>query len=473
MMSKLVPSLIASTLLFSIVFAGVHAESVKNVDIVYGAAKSDNGRFYNPAVIQIEIGTTVSWMNIDKDPHTVTDGTPDSKWGQVFDSGIMRQGKEFKYTFNQSGTFSYLCALHPWMFGKVIVGDAVQNKGITIVQKLNVFVKSEQQSYAEDEIVRFSVEVLGAGNKLTDPNVIEAMFSAVNSDKHKEVDMARLDTGKYAFSTADLKAGSYTLSVKVSKAGFEDGYSMLTVHITKKEGKVEVPEPIVPILNISVDRATYKGGDTVTVSGKVSNALSNSSVIFQVFDPVNKLYTRGQTQLKSDGTLEWRFNVADTNAGKWTVKAKYADQVSETSFDVARPVVNTPKPPKPQPIVSTSSTKNDESITIAKSMITDHTRAVLTKVSVGQSVAVQSMIQNNYDAEQTFAYIVQIKDVKGTVVKLEAVEGVLPPFKSFTVGISWMPEDAGEYYAETFVWKSLNEPVPLSLNLMKTKFAVS
>ncbi|MFQ5941600.1 MAG: hypothetical protein ACE5KA_07890, partial [Nitrososphaerales archaeon] len=56
----------------------------RNVDILFGSGDVENGRFYNPPVVKIKLGDSVSWMNLDKDPHTVTDGTPQSKWGTVF-----------------------------------------------------------------------------------------------------------------------------------------------------------------------------------------------------------------------------------------------------------------------------------------------------------------------------------------------------------------------------------------------------
>ncbi len=450
---------------------------VVNVDIAPGASKVDNSRFYNPSTVSIEVGTTVSWMNLDKDPHTVTDGTPDSKWGQIFDSGMMRQGKAYRHTFSQPGTYPYLCALHPWMSGKVIVENPIKTGDITVIQKLNVFIRSENQSYSEDQIVRFTVDVLGAGNLPTDPDTIDAQFGAVGGDEPKQVNMYRLDVGKYAFSTTELKPASYTLSIKASKNGFEPGYSILTVHITKKEPVKDVPKPSIPAISIAVDLTRHNPSDTVTVSGNVSHAIRNKSVVFMVADPENKLYTRGQTELKPDGTFEWAFKVADTvSAGTWTVKAKYIDEVTTTSFEIVKPnaATNTPEPAKPEPIASVPTmTFKNEKVTIARSTITDQASTQLSNVIVGQPAMIQSVVRNNQETEQTFAYMVQIKDSNGVTVKLEAIEGVLPAGKSFTVGVSWTPETVGSYSAETFVWKSLKESVPLSLNLPKTNFAVT
>ncbi len=451
---------------------------VVNVDIVYGAGNVENKLFYNPVTVRIEKGTTISWMNIDKDPHTVTDGTPESKWGQVFDSGLMRQGEEYNFTFTESGTYPYLCALHPWMYGNIVVESGVKTSGVTIAQKLNVFIKSEKQSYGEDEIVRFTVDVLGAGNRPADPDTIDAQFGAVNGEQQQQVNVNRLDVGKYVFSTAELKPASYTLSVKVSKDGFEPGYSMLTVHVIEKEKPAdEVPKPVVPTISMEMDQLRYNAGDSITVSGTVSKAVMNKSLVLQVFDPNDKSYTRGQVQLETDGSFEWTFKVADTvPAGTWKVKTKYADQVATVSFEIVKPepVISTPDPAKPEPKVSVLPMKfKNEKITIARSAITDQTNAQLSNVSAGQLVVIQSVLRNNQETQETFAYVVQMKDSQGIVVKLESIEGVIPSGKSFTVGVSWIPEITGTYSAETFVWRSLNEPVPLSLNLLKTSLSVT
>ena len=73
---------------------------------------------FSPVTITIPLGTTVTWTNNDSVPHTVTSTTG------IFDSGIMGQGKNFVYTFNESGTFEYYCAIHPYMKAQIIVTSA-------------------------------------------------------------------------------------------------------------------------------------------------------------------------------------------------------------------------------------------------------------------------------------------------------------------------------------------------------------
>jgi len=69
-----------------------------------------------PATAEVPMGTTVTWVNDDNTPHTVT-----SVSGS-FDSGSIESGKTYSYKFNQAGTFEYSCINHPSMpHGKVIV----------------------------------------------------------------------------------------------------------------------------------------------------------------------------------------------------------------------------------------------------------------------------------------------------------------------------------------------------------------
>lgn len=68
-----------------------------------------------PATNTVPIGTSFSWSKADSAVHTVTalDGS--------FDSGRMGPGATFTHAFAQSGTYEYLCAIHPNMRGSVVV----------------------------------------------------------------------------------------------------------------------------------------------------------------------------------------------------------------------------------------------------------------------------------------------------------------------------------------------------------------
>ena len=93
-------------------------EDIK-VTIPQGAGIQQMGQvYYDPEVIQIPVGTTVVWENIDDAMHTVTSGNPQDGADGLFDS-MIAAGDSFKFTFNTPGKEDYFCMVHPWMTGSV------------------------------------------------------------------------------------------------------------------------------------------------------------------------------------------------------------------------------------------------------------------------------------------------------------------------------------------------------------------
>lgn len=77
---------------------------------------------YLPYSLEVGVGDTVSWNNIDSAAHTVTSGTPNNPDGN-FDSGMMMVNQSWEFTFIDSGEYDYYCILHPWMIGKITVNQ--------------------------------------------------------------------------------------------------------------------------------------------------------------------------------------------------------------------------------------------------------------------------------------------------------------------------------------------------------------
>ena len=68
---------------------------------------------FNPSSLQISVGDTVKWVNMDSVQHEPK--------GRVFDSGPLGQNGTFEYTFNSAGNYVYQCAIHPSMIGTIKV----------------------------------------------------------------------------------------------------------------------------------------------------------------------------------------------------------------------------------------------------------------------------------------------------------------------------------------------------------------
>jgi plastocyanin len=78
--------------------------------------KIDNFAFA-PATLTITVGTTVTWKNEDDSPHRIgdKDGT--------FKSAALDTDDSFSHTF-ATGEYPYICTIHPYMVGKIIVKPA-------------------------------------------------------------------------------------------------------------------------------------------------------------------------------------------------------------------------------------------------------------------------------------------------------------------------------------------------------------
>jgi plastocyanin len=70
---------------------------------------------YVPENLTVAAGTTVTWVNKDQAPHTVTDRS------RGFASAALDTGERYSYTFTKPGEFAYFCALHPFMTARVAV----------------------------------------------------------------------------------------------------------------------------------------------------------------------------------------------------------------------------------------------------------------------------------------------------------------------------------------------------------------
>jgi plastocyanin len=88
------------------------------VSILSGSAmQMASGTYYSPQTLTVVLGfnNTVTWVNNDSVPHTVT-----ATLGS-FNSGNMNAGQSWSYTFTTPGTYTYYCAYHHWMTGTIVV----------------------------------------------------------------------------------------------------------------------------------------------------------------------------------------------------------------------------------------------------------------------------------------------------------------------------------------------------------------
>jgi plastocyanin len=69
---------------------------------------------FHPGTLRVPRGTKVVFANRDRARHTAT------RRGS-FDTGTIRPGGKATVRFNSSGAFKYVCTIHPFMHGKIVV----------------------------------------------------------------------------------------------------------------------------------------------------------------------------------------------------------------------------------------------------------------------------------------------------------------------------------------------------------------
>lgn len=70
---------------------------------------------YSVGSLTVKAGATVTWVNDDEMSHTVTSDNG------TFNSGNLKKGDTYKYTFNDIGTYPYHCGLHTEMKANIVV----------------------------------------------------------------------------------------------------------------------------------------------------------------------------------------------------------------------------------------------------------------------------------------------------------------------------------------------------------------
>ena len=94
--------------------------------------------------------------------------------------------------------------------------------------------------------------------------------------------------------------------------------------------------------------------------------------------------------------------------------------------------------------------------------ISDSFGVQILEPTINQQLQIVGTITNNQNYDQTFSYIIQVKDEDGIVVSLSWIQGELTSNQSLDLSQSWTPTAVGNYSIETFVWNSLEDQVPLS-----------
>ena len=70
---------------------------------------------FSPMSLTVKAGTTVTWKNMDGEPHTVVNDAG------VFHSAALDQNDTYQFKFDKPGVYNVFCGIHPYMKATITV----------------------------------------------------------------------------------------------------------------------------------------------------------------------------------------------------------------------------------------------------------------------------------------------------------------------------------------------------------------
>lgn len=117
------PKILPFLALPALVVALVGVVATTNPTTEVGTARGDGGVSiegfkFLPPEITVPAGTEVVWTNQDVANHSIEDGN------DLFEeSESLATGDAFRFTYDEPGRHPYVCGIHPYMRGEVVVSD--------------------------------------------------------------------------------------------------------------------------------------------------------------------------------------------------------------------------------------------------------------------------------------------------------------------------------------------------------------
>ncbi|WP_043420265.1 cupredoxin domain-containing protein [Cupriavidus basilensis] len=70
---------------------------------------------FSPMSLTIKAGSTVTWKNLDGEPHTIVNDAG------LFRSSALDQNDTYKFKFDKPGVYKIFCGIHPNMMATITV----------------------------------------------------------------------------------------------------------------------------------------------------------------------------------------------------------------------------------------------------------------------------------------------------------------------------------------------------------------
>jgi hypothetical protein len=230
----------------------------------------------------------------------------------------------------------------------------------------------------------------------------------------------------------------------------------------------------------SSDKPSYNVGDRVTVTISDPDANRKPDVadslteirVFSESDRVGEELSAIETG-RDTGVFRLTFGTASGSSGG-AISVRSGDEVTIEYTDEFPADFEEEEDDKDFTyVVNFGGVGNIGSAGASAPSVRDVSGGAVDDVSVGQQVVLTTQVSNNIDDELPFVALVEVRDSSGITIYLAWQTGVLDAGDRSEVGLSWTPEEPGDYQVRTFVISSLNNPQVLTQEVMTTNITVS
>lgn len=188
-------------------------------------------------------------------------------------------------------------------------------------------------------------------------------------------------------------------------------------------------------ITMSTNEVLYVLDEAVQVTVQVQPPLYlNNLLRFNVYTPGGDTFRIAEFAINSDGRFVWTFDLSSSEAGQWTINARFSTKQVEATINVLE-------------------TDVFDKVFIESAALFDVRGNEMTsnEVRVGENIAITATLINDEQVSQPFMFIVQIIDDDGAASSLSLTPGSLMPSQSTNPSTSWLPSEQGIYTAEIFV----------------------
>ena len=185
---------------------------------------------FDPDVVRVDADTTISWVHDETDEygeieHVISSYDPDDAGlgGVEFESETMYLGDTFSRTFSTEGVYNYNCGLHPFMTGKICVGDESELIDEDCVVDLTGL---EEPTLDEDDLDAAADEDFIDEELLADYDdeglLTDEEAAALLLDEDEDTDLSLFDAADEEFESDTLNFNGEEFVFVQPEAGFAD-----------------------------------------------------------------------------------------------------------------------------------------------------------------------------------------------------------------------------------------------------------